>query len=49
MHIIKGNLGTGVLAMPVAFSNAGILVSSRVSVRVQGWIRLLYCKLCCYI
>ncbi|KAF6025907.1 hypothetical protein EB796_015790 [Bugula neritina] len=25
MHIIKGNLGTGVLAMPVAFSNAGIL------------------------
>jgi len=27
MHVIKGNLGTGILAMPVAFSHAGILVS----------------------
>ena len=26
MHIIKGNLGTGILAMPYAFANAGILV-----------------------
>ena len=35
MHIIKGNVGTGILAMPVAFSNAGILVSSKPQAFVQ--------------
>ena len=28
MYIVKGNLGTGILAMPYAFANAGILVGT---------------------
>ena len=37
MHIIKGNVGTGILAMPVAFSNAGILVSLKPQAFVQKY------------
>ena len=37
MHIIKGNVGTGILAMPVAFSNAGILVSLKPHAFVQKY------------
>ena len=34
MHLIKGNVGAGVLALPYALSKAGLLVDTRVRVRV---------------
>ncbi|XP_076335122.1 proton-coupled amino acid transporter 2-like isoform X2 [Tachypleus tridentatus] len=37
MHLIKGNMGTGILAMPEAFSNAGILVGS-LGIPIMGLI-----------
>lgn len=37
MHLLKGNIGTGVLAMPSAFANAGIAVGS-VGVILMGII-----------
>ncbi|OQR76387.1 proton-coupled amino acid transporter 4-like [Tropilaelaps mercedesae] len=37
MHLLKGNIGTGVLAMPSALKNAGLLVGS-VGIVVIGFI-----------
>ncbi|XP_029842406.3 proton-coupled amino acid transporter 1 isoform X1 [Ixodes scapularis] len=37
MHLLKGNIGTGVLAMPNAFANAGIVVGS-VGVLLMGFV-----------
>ncbi|XP_064482211.1 proton-coupled amino acid transporter 1-like isoform X2 [Ornithodoros turicata] len=37
MHVLKGNIGTGVLAMPSAFANAGIVVGS-IGILMMGLI-----------
>jgi solute carrier family 36 (proton-coupled amino acid transporter) len=37
MHIIKANIGTGVLAMPLAFKNAGLALSA-VSIPIMAFI-----------
>ena len=44
MHIIKANIGTGVLAMPLAFKNAGLILSS-----VSIWIMAYICIHCMHI
>jgi hypothetical protein len=44
MHMIKANIGTGVLAMPLAFKNAGLLLAS-----VSLWIMAIICVHCMHI
>lgn len=44
MHMIKANIGTGVLAMPLAFKNGGLVLSS-----VSLWIMALICVHCMHI
>ena len=44
MHIIKGNIGTGVLAMPLAFKNAGLVLSS-----LSLWVMAVICVHCMHI
>jgi proton-coupled amino acid transporter len=44
MHIIKANIGTGVLAMPLAFKNGGLIFSS-----IWLWIMAAVCIHCMHI
>lgn len=44
MHMIKANIGTGVLAMPLAFKNGGLVLSS-----VALWIMAVICIHCMHI
>lgn len=44
MHMIKANIGTGVLAMPLAFKNGGLILSS-----VSLWIMAVICVHCMHI
>lgn len=44
MHMIKANIGTGVLAMPLAFKNGGLILSS-----VSLWIMAIICVHCMHI
>lgn len=44
MHIIKANIGTGVLAMPLAFKNGGLALSS-----VGIWVMAVICIHCMHI
>lgn len=37
IHLLKGNVGTGILAMPDAFRNAGLLLGT-VGTLVMGFI-----------
>lgn len=39
MHLLKGNIGTGILAMPSAFANAGLLVGT-VGIPIMGFIAI---------
>lgn len=43
IHLLKGNIGTGIFAMPDAFKNAGLLVGS-VGIPVMALI-CVHCKL----
>lgn len=44
MHMIKANIGTGVLAMPLAFKNGGLVLSS-----IGLWIMAAICIHCMHI
>ena len=44
MHIIKANIGTGVLAMPLAFKNGGLVLSG-----VSLWIMAVICIHCMHL
>lgn len=44
MHMIKANIGTGVLAMPLAFKNGGLALSA-----VWLWIMAIICIHCMHI
>ena len=44
MHIIKANIGTGVLAMPLAFKHAGMVFGS-----IWLWIMAVICVHCMHI
>ncbi len=43
VHLLKGNIGTGIFAMPDAFKNAGLLVGS-IGVPIMALI-CVHCKL----
>lgn len=42
VHLLKGNIGTGIFAMPDAFKNAGLLVGS-IGVPIMALI-CVHCK-----
>ena len=44
MHIVKANIGTGVLAMPLAFKHAGLVLSS-----LSLWLMAAICVHCMHI
>jgi hypothetical protein len=44
MHMIKANIGTGVLAMPLAFKNGGLILSA-----VSLWVMAFICIHCMHI
>lgn len=44
MHMIKANIGTGVLAMPLAFKNGGLILSA-----VSLWVMAVICIHCMHI
>lgn len=44
MHMIKANIGTGVLAMPLAFKNGGLALSA-----ISLWIMAIICIHCMHI
>lgn len=43
IHLLKGNIGTGIFAMPDAFKNAGLVVGS-VGIPIMALI-CVHCKL----
>jgi hypothetical protein len=49
MHMIKANIGTGVLAMPLAFKNGGLVLSG-ISLWIMGFICIhcMHILLDCY-
>lgn len=44
MHIIKANIGTGLLAMPIAFKNGGLILSS-----ISIWVMAIICVHCMHL
>ena len=44
MHIIKANIGTGLLAMPIAFKNGGLILSS-----ISIWVMAVVCVHCMHL
>ena len=41
MHLLKANIGTGILAMPSAFHNSGLLIGS-IGIPILG----VFCTIC---